>query len=143
MAFEIAKGFNVLEKSLFYRRIRQDMIASNIANADTPYYKSRDIRFEDALQAEIDKEFGEYRDRQLKLAKTNPLDLEPKDIDSPFKPKIFFRDGFLERNDGNDVDIDVETTEMAKNDIAYKATIAAIKKEIQIFTLAVDSSKNL
>jgi flagellar basal-body rod protein FlgB len=49
----------------------------------------------------------------------------------------------LERNDGNDVDIDVETTEMAKNDIAYKATIAAIKKEIQIFTLAVDSSKNL
>jgi flagellar basal-body rod protein FlgB len=142
MALQIAKGFNILEQSLFYRKIRQDLIASNIANADTPYYKSRDIRFEGVLQKEIEKEFSNAPEKKLKLAITNPLDLEPKDIDDD-KPVIFFRDGFLERNDGNDVDIDVETTEMAKNNIAYKATIAAIRKEIQIFGLAIDSSKNI
>jgi len=46
---------NFLEKSLEFRKIRQDLIASNIANADTPYYRPRDIRFEEALENEIKK----------------------------------------------------------------------------------------
>ncbi|WP_457564891.1 flagellar basal body rod protein FlgB [Caminibacter sp.] len=144
MAFEISKSFDVMQKSLYYRRIRQDMIASNIANADTPYYRPRDIRFEDALRAEVDKKFG-IRDGvpKLKLAITNPKDLEPKDIEDEYKPVIFFRDGHLARNDGNSVDIDVETTEMAKNTIAYNATVAALRKDIEIFKAVIDSSKNI
>ncbi|WP_457560661.1 flagellar basal body rod protein FlgB [Caminibacter sp.] len=144
MAFEISKSFDVMQKSLYYRRIRQDMIASNIANADTPYYRPRDIRFEDALRAEVDKKFG-IREGvpKLKLAITNPKDLEPKDIEDEYKPVIFFRDGHLARNDGNSVDIDVETTEMAKNTIAYNATVAALRKDIEIFKAVIDSSKNI
>ena len=142
MAFEISKTFPILEKSLYYRQIRADLISSNIANADTPFYKPRDIRFEEALKEETKKIYNE-NDKKLELARTSPLHLEPKDIDDSFKPIVFFRDGHLERNDGNSVDIDVETTEMAKNTIAYNATIAAIKKEIQIFNAAIEYSKNI
>ena len=59
------------------------------------------------------------------------------------KPIVFYRDGHLARNDGNSVDIDVETTEMAKNNIAYNATIQALRKNIDIFKAVVDSSKNI
>jgi len=139
MSFEISKNFNILEKSLMYRRIRQDMIASNIANADTPFYRPKDIRFEEALQAEINKN----EEKELQLAITNKNHLKPDDEYSNLKPTIFYRDGHLARNDGNSVDIDVETTEMAKNNIAYNATIQALKKQIEIFKLAIDSSKNI
>ncbi|GAB6045663.1 flagellar basal body rod protein FlgB [Caminibacter profundus] len=142
MAFEISKSFDILEKSLHYRKIRQDMIASNIANADTPYYRPKDIRFEEALSAEIDKKFGKPS-KKLELAKTNPMHLEPKDIENEYKPIVFFRDGHLARNDGNSVDIDVETTEMAKNNMAYNAAIRALRKDIEIFKAVIDSSKNI
>jgi len=140
LAFNITKTFPILEKSLFYRQIRQDLIASNIANADTPFYKSRDIRFEEALKAQEDKLYN--KDKKLKLAKTSPMHLESKDEDK-YKPIVFFRDGHLARNDGNSVDIDVEMSEMAKNAIAYKATVAAIKKDIEIFNAVIEYSKNI
>ncbi len=142
VAFNITKTFNILEQSLYYRQIRQDLIASNIANADTPFYKPRDIRFEDALIKEAEKLYNK-EPKKLKLAITSPLDLEPKDIDDEYKPVVFFRDGHLERNDGNSVDIDVETSEMAKNNIAYNATVAAIKKDIQIFNAVLEYTKNI
>jgi len=143
LAFEISKSFSILEKSLYYRRIRQDMIASNIANADTPFYRPKDIRFEEALQAEIDKKFNNIKTPKLELAKTNEKHLKGFDEDSNLKPIVFYRDGHLARNDGNSVDIDVETTEMAKNNIAYNATIQALRKDIAIFKAVIDSSKNI
>jgi len=142
VAFEITKTFPILEKSLYYRQIRADLISSNIANADTPFYKPRDIRFEEALEEEKAKIYNKNA-KKLELAKTSPMHLEPKDIDDAFKPIVFIRDGHLQRNDGNSVDIDVETTEMAKNAIAYNATVAAIKKEIQIFNAVIEYSKNI
>ena len=142
MAFEISKTFPILERSLYYRQIRADLISSNIANADTPFYKPRDIRFEEALEEEKAKLYNQ-NNKKLELAKTSPMHLEPKDIDDAFKPIVFIRDGHLQRNDGNSVDIDVETTEMAKNTIAYNATVAAIKKEIQIFNAVIEYSKNI
>jgi len=142
VAFEISKTFPILEKSLYYRQIRADLISSNIANADTPFYKPRDIRFEEALEEEKAKLYNQ-NNKKLELARTSPMHLEPKDIDDAFKPIIFIRDGHLQRNDGNSVDIDVETTEMAKNTIAYNATVAAIKKEIQIFNAVIEYSKNI
>jgi flagellar basal-body rod protein FlgB len=143
MAFEISKSFDILEQSLHYRKIRQDMIASNIANADTPYYRPRDIRFEEALEEEVNKKFNVPTPPKLKLAQTEPGHMPGFDADDDIKPVVFYRDGHLARNDGNSVDIDVETTEMAKNNIAYNATIQALRKDIEIFKAVIDSSKNI
>ena len=142
MSIEISKTHALLTQAMDYRAARQDMIASNIANADTPYYKPRDISFEDAL---IAKKRALYEDdaQQLKMAITNPRDLEPKKESSSLKPTLFFRDGHMARNDGNSVDIDVETTEMSKNSIMFNALVMAAKKDSAIFKSVIDASAKI
>jgi flagellar basal-body rod protein FlgB len=142
MSFEISKSFKYLESSLQYRAIRQDLIAGNIANADTPYYKSRDIDFEDMLSKKAAQEFNK-NDKKLALAKTTENMMSGIDEENSDKPTIFFRDGHLARNDGNTVDLDVESTELSKNNMMYNASIEALKKQASIFKAVIASSKNI
>ena len=46
----------------------------------------------------------------------------------------------MARNDGNSVDLDVETTEMSKNSIMFSALVQAIKKDGQIFKSVIEAS---
>jgi len=139
MSIEISKTHSLIKDALDYRAARQDMIASNIANADTPFYKPRDISFEDALKA---KKAELYKDKgqQLEMACTDARHLKPKSETSNIQPKLFFRDGHMARNDGNSVDIDVETTEMSKNSIMFNALVQANKKDTAIFRSVIDAS---
>jgi len=141
MGFQISSSEKYLESALSARAIRQDLISGNIANADTPYYKPRDIDFESALIDEANKEFGQHQPK-LELAKTTSDMMDPID-DEEAKPTIFFRDGHLARNDGNSVDLDVESTELSKNSIMYNATIEALKKDASIFRAVIAASKNI
>ncbi len=142
MSFEISKTHALLAKAMDYRATRQDMISSNIANADTPYYKPRDISFQDAL---IAKENELYRNpsKQLQMAVTSPRDLKPQEESESLKPTLFFRDGHMARNDGNSVDVDVETTEMSKNSIMFNAIVMANKKDRAIFNSVIDASSKV
>lgn len=121
-----------------YRSARQDIIAGNIANADTPFYRPKDISFEDTL---AQKSADLFRDKAqtLQMAQTNGAHLGPIDSGSS-KPTTFFRDGHMARNDGNSVDLDVETTEMAKNSTMFNALTAAIKKDSNLFKSVIDAS---
>ena len=139
MSIEISKTHSLLKDALDYRAMRQDMISSNIANADTPFYKPRDVHFEDALRAKRDALY-QNNTKTLKMARTDPKDLEPQTQQSAPKAKLFFRDGHMARNDGNSVDIDVETTEMSKNSIMFNALIQANKKDTAIFRSVIDAS---
>ena len=49
----------------------------------------------------------------------------------------------MARNDGNSVDIDVESTELSKNSIMFKALISAIKKDGQIYKSVIDASSKV
>jgi flagellar basal-body rod protein FlgB len=143
MDFEISKSFKYLESALNARALRQDLIASNIANVDTPYYRPKDIDFENILNQKAHEEFGKDKPKELELAKTSEgKNLEPLDTNNN-QPTIFYRDGHLAKNDGNSVDLDVETTELSKNGIMYSALTAALKKESMLFKAVVDSSKNI
>ena len=143
MNFEISKSYKYLESALNARAVRQDLIASNIANVDTPYYRPRDIDFEHLLAEKANEEFKHDTDKKLELAKTSEgKSLGPVDDESG-KPTIFFRDGHMAKNDGNSVDLDVETTELSKNGVMYNALTQVLIKQGQIFKAVVDSSKNL
>ncbi|WP_457743644.1 flagellar basal body rod protein FlgB [Sulfurimonas sp.] len=139
MSFEISKTHSLLAQAMDYRAARQDMISSNIANADTPYYKPRDISFQDALIAQKNELYDKEKPK-LQMARTNSRDLEPKSESNTVKPTLFFRDGHMARNDGNSVDIDVETTEMSKNSIMFNAIVMANKKDAAIFKSVIDAS---
>lgn len=142
MMFETSKAYPLVYQALDYRSLRQDLIASNIANVDTPFYRPKDIDFEGYLAREKAKAFTSQPNLELEMAQTSNKHLTPKDLDS-VGGTMFFRDGHLARNDGNSVDLDVETSEMGKNSVMYQALTAALKKHKSIFAYAVDSARNL
>ncbi|HIP21110.1 MAG TPA: flagellar basal body rod protein FlgB [Sulfurimonas sp.] len=142
MGVSVSRTGKLLNDAMTYRSMRQDMIASNIANADTPNYKPRDINFEQAL---IQKKAMLLKSdsNTLKMAQTDASHLKPKAQSNSFVPTVYFRDGHMARNDGNSVDIDVETTEMSKNSIMFNALVAAKKKDAGIYMSVIDASRNV
>ncbi len=132
----------LVSAALDYRAMRQDMIASNIANADTPFYRPRDISFEDMLKEKKAEIFQEGH-KELQLAQTDGAHIPLKSESSHTKATTFFRDGHMARNDGNSVDLDVETTEMSKNSIMFNALVNADKKEGRIFKSVIEASTKI
>lgn len=142
MAVSVSRTSILAKEALNFRAAREKMIASNIANADTPYYKPRDIRFGDYLAAKKADIMNEPKDK-LEMAQTDSNHIPLQKSLSTSKPITFFRDGHMARNDGNSVDIDVESTELSKNSIMFKALISAIKKDGQIYKSVIDASSKV
>ncbi len=141
MGIQLSRAHDLMSKALDYRAARQDLIAGNIANEDTPFYRPRDIRFEETLQAEARKVFNEPEVGQLKLAQTHGAHFASARETNSDKAQLFYRDGHLARNDGNSVDLDVETSEMTKNSMMFQGLTAALKKEAMIFKAVLQASE--
>ncbi len=142
MGLEISRAHSLMEQALNFRSMRQDMIASNIANADTPFYKPRDVSFASTL---IQKQREAFHEPSgvLRMAKTDGEHLDALPQLSNASASLFFRDGHMAKNDGNSVDIDVETTEMSKNSTMYNAIVAAMRKEKVMYESVIDASAKL
>ncbi len=140
MVLTTTKAKPLMEMALTARAQRQDMIAGNIANIDTPFYKARDIDFESALVEKTKEMYKKSDIKELPMAQTDNQHMSAyKDNDSS-KSTIFLRDGHMARNDGNTVDLDVETTELGKNSVMFNALTAALKKNSQIFKSVLEAS---
>jgi len=140
MSIQISRAHDLMSKALDYRAARQDLIAGNIANEDTPFYHPRDIRFEETLQAEAKKIFNEPQVKKLELAQTNGAHFSSAQEEVSSQAQLYYRDGHLARNDGNSVDLDVETTEMTKNSMMFQALTSAVKKEAMLFKTVIEAS---
>lgn len=141
MGFEISKANQLMVQGLNARAIRQDLIAGNIANIDTPFYKSRDIDFETTLIAKTKEIYGEGASSpKLEMAQTNKAHLNGAQGFDPSKATIYLRDGHMARNDANTVDLDVETSELGKNAIMFNALTSALQKDGLIFKSVIESS---
>ncbi len=129
---------DIVEKALDFRALRQKMISGNLANVSTPFYKARDVSFESMLAKEADK-LANISSKPA-FAKTHHSHLDPVDDNSFAKAEIFFRGTHSTRNDGNTVDLDVESTEMSKNSMMYNALMSAKSKTTMIFKSVLDAS---
>lgn len=136
------KAMPLAKSALNARALRQDLISSNIANIDTPFYRPKDINFEDNLANRSREIFNTNFGKELKLAQTKSSHMN-KVNDLNGKSTIFFRDGHMAKNDGNSVDLDVETTEMSKNSVMFNALISGMKKSGAIFKNVLESSSKL
>ena len=139
MSIGICRTATLAKEALNFRASREKMIASNIANADTPFYRPRDIRFGDYLSAKKADIMNETKDK-LEMAQTDGAHIPLQKSLSTSKPITFYRDGHMARHDGNSVDIDVETTELSKNSVMFTALTAALKKNSAIFKSVLDAS---
>lgn len=125
---------DILFKQLGFSAERQKVISSNIANIDTPNYKTKDLKFKD----ELNKNKFES---DLKLTVTHNAHLRPSgDISSSSKYNIFEIDGLDEQNDGNNVNLDTQMSEMSKNSTLFQALQNSIKKDSTWFKTMIDSS---
>jgi flagellar basal-body rod protein FlgB len=104
---------------------RQKLIASNIANADTPGYKARDIDFVSALK--------NAQATQSKLA-APPMTLGDK---GPMGAELMYRSAVQRSADGNTVDIDVERAQFAENAIRYEAQTMFLSSKIKSMIAAI------
>ena len=110
---------NVLDKAADASWTRENLIANNIANVDTPNYKRRDLDFESVLR------------EQLGNCKHESLDAKMRNVDlSQLNPMIYTDHANLSyRLYGNNVDIDTEEVELASEQIKYEALTTSISKE--------------
>lgn len=109
--------FTILEKGLDAYSIRSRALANNIANVNTPKYKREDIQFEELLSEAL----GENSPK-IEGNKTDAMHMEinsvPK-LDS-LEPNFIKDKKTFMRNDKNNVDIEKEQAEFAKNNIRYQ-----------------------
>lgn len=123
---------NLLERSLDASWLKQQVIAHNIANVDTPNYKSERVEFKDAFRSAIydQHSFQNFQTREKHIDFTGP---DPSEVN----PIVFKNSHYTMRMDGNNVDIDQEMVEMAKNTIEYNTLVSKLMKEFGRLRVAI------
>ena len=123
---------STLFQQLNFRGERQKVISSNIANINTPNYKTKDLVFEDELQ--------NVNGKVLELKQTDFKHLSNINAISNSNPKLVEVGGLVEQNDGNNVNLDSQMSEQAKNKMIFDAIQSSIKRDSKLFRSVIESS---
>ncbi|MEO5340452.1 MAG: flagellar basal body rod protein FlgB [Magnetococcus sp. MYC-9] len=115
------------------RQRRQEIIASNVANADTPGYKARRFEFEDVL-----KESLPPRD-ELPMARTAPKHL-PKGYVEPVAGELQEVETSIPKGDGNSVDMEQEMTQQAANQLLYNYAAQSLSGQIGAMRMMIQGN---
>ena len=124
------------QTALNLRAQRQELLASNIVNADTPNYKARDIDFSKALQSALTRSVpapasgGMTKTAAAHLAGANT----PGAIGGA---PLMYRTGQQGSIDGNTVEMDVERNQFTDNALRYEAGITLINAQIKGLLTAI------
>ena len=119
-----------LNTSLNVRQVNQNVISSNIANADTPGYKAKTVEFETALREVLGT------DHQLKPSETAEGHRVHRPTD-PVEPEIYEDPNGVESLDGNTVDRSSEMVKMAQNQLLYDASAEMLKRKLGMLKYAI------
>jgi len=104
--------------------LRQQMIGRNLSNVDTPGYRAQTVNFESTLQQAMQQGTG------LQMETTNAAHLTSQANQPLFLASM--RTGGSTRADGNNVDVDVEMTEMSADTIRYQALTESVSTKLGI-----------
>jgi len=119
-----------LNTSLNLRQMNQNVISSNIANADTPEYKAQTIEFEQAFRQAMNVT------SELRPDVEHPGHQALVDTD-PIHPEIYDDPNGVESLDGNTVDRSAEMAKLAENQLMYDASIELLKKKLGMLKYSV------
>ena len=124
---------NELAIAMRLRAIKQEVISSNIANINTPNYRCKNLDF----QKEINKILTHKT--ELKLETTNPRHIPyPKTSNSEkISPEITECKTTVIGNDKNNVDLDKEMEELAKNHLLYNSYVQLFAKKLKMLKDAI------
>lgn len=126
MSSRIDQMFQFQQTALNLRAARQELIASNIANADTPNYKAKDVDFASALQGALSGS-----GQKLQVAATSPQHLAGATGESVMGAPVMYRKPLQPSADGNTVDMDVERAQFADNALRYEASLTFVSNDVK------------
>ncbi len=118
-------------QALKLRALRNEVLSSNIANADTPNYKARDLDFRAALQA--------AQGGRLPMKTTSPGHTQPPGVNR-LGTEVLYRVPTQPTLDGNTVQTDVEQAAFAENAVQYRASLAFLNGAISTLRFAIKGS---
>lgn len=124
---------NKLFEQLNFRGEKQKVISSNIANINTPDYKTKDLVFEDELNNKMNNSL------QMNLTSSKHMTTIGNNLANA-NPKLVEVKGLQEQNDGNNVNLDTQMSEMSKNKILFDAIQSSIKRDSRLFRSVIESS---
>lgn len=103
-----------LERSMDLLSARQKLVASNLANIDTPGYRTKDIDFEFEFRSRIDGE----------------------------APRVIEPAGLQVNNDGNNVNLDRESRLLAENAMRFNVAENLLKSQLRMTRMAIEEGKS-
>ena len=124
MLNQINNNIQMLNKALDGIWLKDKAINHNISNVNTPNYKRLTVNFEDKLKNAMDN-------RETKLNRTHDKHLPISRNLNDMEPEISTDKGYSYRFDKNNVDIDTESAELAKNTIMYNAVVSQTADEFE------------
>ncbi|MDY6863004.1 MAG: flagellar basal body rod protein FlgB [Thermodesulfobacteriota bacterium] len=128
------RSSKALEKILDLCAFNQKVLASNIANAETPGYKVKEVDFDKIL-----KEFREKKlIKQAPLIKTKPGHFPLIDTENPLITKYNITSCSI---DENSVNLDKEMSKIAQNQLLYNTSLVFLRKKGQILLSAVTEGR--
>ncbi len=126
---------HLLQKVLDLRSRNQEIISSNIANAETPGYSAKSFEFEDQLKSAM-------REGGLRPVTTNPrhMAITPAHLDQ-IQGRIVVEKDKTGIGDKNSVNVDKEMVKLSKNEILYEAAVTMLKKKLSILKYAANDGR--
>lgn len=126
MTNRIDQALQFQQTALRFREARQELIAANIANADTPNFQARDIDFAGALQNALNNQT-----QAIPMATNASQHLSGNSASSVLGAPLLYRSAVQPSADGNTVDMNVERAQFAENTIRHEASLRFVGQQIK------------
>ncbi len=110
---------------------RTEVLATNLANADTPNYRARDVDFRSALAAAGSPQSG------VQLTATNPAHVTTTSSDATQSANLKYRVPLAPSLDGNTVDVQMEQAAFAQNTVHFQATLTFLNARFKGLMTAI------
>jgi flagellar basal-body rod protein FlgB len=119
-----AKNLDIIKRSMDVALLRREVIADNIANSDTPNFKRSEVTFESQLKRALDSEEIDYPSPYLDTERFHVFDrkMDYREVE-PQKVLDYITTA---KNNGNNVDIEVETMNLLQNQLLYQTMATAL-----------------
>ena len=124
-----------LSKGLDAASLRQQVIAENLANVETPGYKRKTVEFEAELQKAI------KRPQKLQLECTHPRHISGLKNSGTLEPTIKCDRSTSMRNDGNNVDLEGEMASLAANALTYRALLQQLDSKLSRLRTVINEGR--
>jgi flagellar basal-body rod protein FlgB len=132
MGISFDKALGIHERALNFRAQRAEVLANNIANADTPSYKARDLDFSSVLAAQADK----TQNGSFSLQRTNGMHIDAQGL-SDDDGTLQYRVPTQPSLDQNTVDAQIEQSNYAENGVGFQASFTLLNNKFRGLMTAI------